>query len=174
MYHFIQGDLVLIFFQNVRRLALLTINSAIHRKPYLIRDVLSQLIPLLYDETVVKEELIHTVEMGPFKHKVDDGLEIRKVIPYLLLFYFTKYIQQAAYECMYTLLNSCLDKIDVYGFLDRVRVGLDDQHDIKMLAYLMLIRLGKVAPTAVTQSKYYHNQQVFFESIINSSAIRIG
>jgi hypothetical protein len=59
----------------------------------LIRDVLSQLIPLLYDETVVKEELIHTVEMGPFKHKVDDGLEIRKVIPYLLLFYFTKYIQ---------------------------------------------------------------------------------
>ncbi|KAG2206299.1 hypothetical protein INT47_007313 [Mucor saturninus] len=120
---------------NVRRLALLTINSAVHRKPYLIRDVLPQLIPLLYEETVVKEELIHTVEMGPFKHKVDDGLEIRK----------------AAYECMYTLLNSCLDKIDVYGFLDHVRVGLDDQHDIKMLAYLMLIRLGKVAPTAVTQ-----------------------
>lgn len=120
---------------NVRRLALLTINSAVHRKPYLIRDILSDLIPLLYEETVVKEELIHTVEMGPFKHKVDDGLEIRN----------------AAYECMYTLLNTCLDKIDVYGFLDRVRVGLDDQHDIKMLAYLMLIRLGKVAPTAVTQ-----------------------
>ncbi|KAI9258404.1 armadillo-type protein [Helicostylum pulchrum] len=120
---------------NVRRLALLTINSAVHRKPYLVRDVLSQLIQLLYDETVVKEELIHTVEMGPFKHKVDDGLEIRK----------------AAYECMYTLLSTCLDKIDVYGFLDRVRIGMDDQHDIKMLAYLMLIRLGKVAPTAVTQ-----------------------
>lgn len=55
---------------------------------------------------------------------------------------------------MYTLLSTCLDKIDVYGFLDRVRIGMDDQHDIKMLAYLMLIRLGKVAPTAVTQSKY--------------------
>lgn len=120
---------------NVRRLALLTINSAVHRKPYLIRNVLDQLIPLLYAETIVKEELIHTVEMGPFKHKVDDGLEIRK----------------AAYECMYTLLSSCLDKIDVYGFLDHIRAGLDDQHDIKMLAYLMLIRLSKVAPTAVSQ-----------------------
>lgn len=120
---------------NVRRLALLTINSAVHRKPYLIRNVLDQLIPLLYAETVVKEELIHTVEMGPFKHKVDDGLEIRK----------------AAYECMYTLLSTCLDKIDVYGFLDHICAGLDDQHDIKMLAYLMLIRLSKVAPTAVSQ-----------------------
>ncbi|KAI8644343.1 armadillo-type protein [Parasitella parasitica] len=119
---------------NVRRLALLTINSAVHRKPYLIRDILDRLIPLLYAETVVKEELIHTVEMGPFKHKVDDGLEIRK----------------AAYECMYTLLSTCLDKIDVYGFLDRIRAGLDDQHDIKMLACLMLIRLSKVAPTAVS------------------------
>ncbi|CEP12785.1 hypothetical protein [Parasitella parasitica] len=119
---------------NVRRLALLTINSAVHRKPYLIRNILDRLIPLLYAETVVKEELIHTVEMGPFKHKVDDGLEIRK----------------AAYECMYTLLSTCLDKIDVYGFLDHIRAGLDDQHDIKMLACLMLIRLSKVAPTAVS------------------------
>ncbi|KAI8375217.1 armadillo-type protein [Blakeslea trispora] len=120
---------------NVRRLALLTINSAAHRKPHLIRDILPELIPLLYAETVVKEELIHTVEMGPFKHKVDDGLEIRK----------------AAFECMYTLLSTCLDKIDVYGFLDRVCAGLDDQHDIKMLACLTLIRLAKVRPTAVTQ-----------------------
>ncbi|KAI8987133.1 armadillo-type protein [Pilobolus umbonatus] len=120
---------------NVRRLALVTINSAIHRKPYIVSGVLSQLIPLLYEETIIKEELIHTVEMGPFKHKVDDGLEIRK----------------AAFECMYTLLSTCLNKIDIHAFLERVRSGLDDQHDIKMLVYLMLIRLAKVAPTAVAQ-----------------------
>ena len=54
-------------------------NSAVHRKSYLIKGMLTDLVPLLYGETVVKEELIHTVEMGPFKHKVDDGLEIRKV-----------------------------------------------------------------------------------------------
>lgn len=45
----------------------------------MIKGILSDLIPLLYEETIVKDELIHTVEMGPFKHKVDDGLEIRKV-----------------------------------------------------------------------------------------------
>ncbi|CAO3590165.1 unnamed protein product [Absidia cylindrospora] len=120
---------------NVRRLALLTINSALHRKTYLIRDILPSLLPALYQETIVKEELIHTVEMGPFKHKVDDGLEIRK----------------AAYECLYTLLSTCLDKIDIHGYLDCVQIGLNDQHDIKMLVYLMLSRLGKVASTAVSQ-----------------------
>ncbi|ORX60348.1 TIP120-domain-containing protein [Hesseltinella vesiculosa] len=120
---------------NVRRLALLTINSALHRKPYLVRDVLDTLLPLLYQETIVKEELIHMVEMGPFKHKVDDGLEIRK----------------AAYECLYSLLSTCLDKIDIHGYITSVQIGLEDQHEIKMLVYLMLIRLGKVAPTAVCQ-----------------------
>ncbi|CAG8722229.1 9054_t:CDS:2, partial [Ambispora leptoticha] len=39
---------------NVRRLSLSTLNSAAHNKPYLIRDVLDQLLPLLYEETLIK------------------------------------------------------------------------------------------------------------------------
>jgi cullin-associated NEDD8-dissociated protein 1 len=53
---------------------------------------------------------------------------------------------------MYTLLETCLDKVDVYAFLDRVKAGLEDQHEIKVLAHLMIIRLAHVAPTAVEQS----------------------
>ena len=56
---------------------------------------------------------------------------------------------------MYTLLETCLDKVDVYAFLDRVRAGLEDQHEIKVLAHLMIIRLAHVAPTAVDQSKCF-------------------
>jgi len=120
---------------NVRRLSLSTLNSAAHNKPYLIRDVLGQLIPLLYQETVVKLKLIRLVEMGPFKHKVDDGFEIRKT----------------AFECMYTLLDTCLDKIEIFGFLDRVLAGLADTHDIKVISHLMISRLAGVAPTAISQ-----------------------
>ncbi|KAF0545102.1 TATA-binding protein interacting [Gigaspora margarita] len=120
---------------NVRRLSLSTLNSAAHNKPYLIRNVLDQLLPLLYEETLVKESLIHMVEMGPFKHKVDDGLDIRK----------------SAYECMYTLLETCLDKLEIFNFLTRVIEGLSDQHDIAILSHTMLIRLAHVAPTAVSQ-----------------------
>ena len=54
-------------------------NSAAHNKPSLIRDLLAQVMPQLYDETKVRKELIREVEMGPFKHTVDDGLDLRKV-----------------------------------------------------------------------------------------------
>ena len=61
------------------RLALTTLISAAHNKPYLILPYLGQLLPPVMKESVIKPELIHEVQMGPFKHKVDDGLELRKV-----------------------------------------------------------------------------------------------
>jgi len=110
-------------------------NSAAHNKPMLIRDLLESVLPQLYTETRTKRELIREVEMGPFKHTVDDGLDLRK----------------AAFECMYTLLDSCLDRLDVFKFLNHVENGLRDHYDIKMLTYLMTARLAQLCPTAVLQ-----------------------
>ncbi|KAI8826801.1 armadillo-type protein [Fimicolochytrium jonesii] len=121
---------------NVRRASLATLNSAAHNKPHLIQDSLPELLPLLYEETVVNTNLIHVVEMGPFKHQVDDGLDARK----------------AAYECMYTLIETCLSRLDVFAFLQRVMSGLlDPSQDIKILSHLMLQRLSHLSPTAVAQ-----------------------
>uniref|UniRef100_A0A7N6FJD9 TATA-binding protein interacting (TIP20) domain-containing protein n=1 Tax=Anabas testudineus TaxID=64144 RepID=A0A7N6FJD9_ANATE len=120
---------------NVRRVALVTFNSAAHNKPSLIRELLDSVLPQLYNETKVRKELIREVEMGPFKHTVDDGLDLRK----------------AAFECMYTLLDSCLDRIDIFTFLNHVEDGLKDHYDIKMLTFLMLARLSSLCPSAVLQ-----------------------
>lgn len=60
--------------------------------------------------------------MGPFKHTVDDGLDIRK----------------AAFECMYTLLDSCLDRLDIFEFLNHVEDGLKDHYDIKVSSYYLM------------------------------------
>lgn len=60
--------------------------------------------------------------MGPFKHTVDDGLDIRK----------------AAFECMYTLLDSCLDRLDIFEFLNHVEDGLKDHYDIKVSFHFSL------------------------------------
>lgn len=117
----------------VRRVALVAFNSAVHNKPSLVRDLLPTLLPWLYDETKIKDELIREVEMGPFKHTVDDGLDIRK----------------AAFECMYTLLEQGLDRVDIMQFLDHVQAGLRDHYDIKMLTYLMTARLAILCPEAV-------------------------
>ena len=38
-----------------------------------------QLQALLYTQTKIDPSLVHEVVMGPFKVKVDDGLNIRKV-----------------------------------------------------------------------------------------------
>lgn len=139
---------------NVRRVALVTFNSAAHNKPSLVRDLIkpsksteeegmnvdeaqsSSLIQYLYNETKIRKELIREVEMGPFKHTVDDGLDLRK----------------AAFETMYTLLDSCLDRIDIFEFLNHVEDGLKDHYDIKMLTYLMLVRLSTLCPNALLQS----------------------
>uniref|UniRef100_A0A182SZ11 TATA-binding protein interacting (TIP20) domain-containing protein n=1 Tax=Anopheles maculatus TaxID=74869 RepID=A0A182SZ11_9DIPT len=123
---------------SVRRVALVAFNSAVHNKPSLVRDLLPELLPQLYSETKVKKELIREVEMGPFKHTVDDGLDIRK----------------AAFECMYTLLEQGLDRVDIMQFLEHVQAGLRDHYDIKMLTYLMTARLAALCPNAVLQSMY--------------------
>ncbi|KAH9949483.1 ARM repeat-containing protein [Amylocystis lapponica] len=121
---------------TVRRLALSALNSAARSKPHLIREHLPSILPNLYKETVVNAELIRTVQMGPWTHKVDDGLEARKT----------------AYETLYTLLDTCLSKLDLHEFLARVLAGLaDDSDEVKVICHMMLFRLAQVAPTAVAQ-----------------------
>jgi len=67
---------------------------------------------------------------------VDDGLETRKT----------------AYETMYTLLDTCLTKLDLHVFLNRVIPGLsDDSDEIKVISHMMLFRLSQVAPSAAAQ-----------------------
>ena len=39
---------------------------------------------------------------------------------------------QAAFECMYTLLDSCLDRLDIFEFLNHMEDGLKDHYDIKV------------------------------------------
>ncbi|KAF2126485.1 TIP120-domain-containing protein [Dothidotthia symphoricarpi CBS 119687] len=119
-----------------RRLALTTFNSAMHNKPDIILPALDQLLPLAMRETVIKPELVREVQMGPFKHKVDDGLEIRK----------------SAYETLYALLETAfsrLSPIEVSDCFDRIVAGITDEHDIRILCNLMLTKLMVIAPSQV-------------------------
>ncbi|KAI3695011.1 hypothetical protein L1987_77999 [Smallanthus sonchifolius] len=120
--------------RHVRRAAVLALSTAGHNKPNLIKGLLPELLPLLYDQTVIKKELIRTVDLGPFKHTVDDGLELRK----------------AAFECVDTLLDNCLDQLNPSSFIvPYLKSGLDDHYDVKMPCHLILSKLADKCPSAV-------------------------
>ncbi|GKA95741.1 cullin-associated NEDD8-dissociated protein 1 [Tanacetum coccineum] len=105
--------------QHVRRAAVLALSIAGHNKPNLIKGLLPELLPLLYDQTIIKNS---SVDLGPFKHTVDDGLELRK----------------AAFECVDTLLDNCLDQLNPSSFIvPYLKSGLDDHYDVKMPCRLM-------------------------------------
>ncbi|CAO1614254.1 unnamed protein product [Sympodiomycopsis kandeliae] len=121
---------------EVRRHALFAFNSAAHNKPQLIRAQLSILQPLLYEETQIRPELMRKVAMGPFTVTQDDGLDLRK----------------NAFETMYTLLDTCLAQLNLAEYLGRVTAGLRDDDQVKLLCYLILVRLSDLAPLQTSQA----------------------
>ncbi|KAK7607315.1 cullin binding protein CanA [Phyllosticta paracitricarpa] len=113
-----------------QRLALTTMSSAVHNKPELILPHLNELLPLVMNKTFVNPDLIREVQMGPFKHKVDDGLEVRK----------------SAYETLYTLLETAAARLNIPDFYERIIAGIADEHDVRFLCNLMLTKLVVIAP----------------------------
>ncbi|KAJ3254768.1 Cullin-associated NEDD8-dissociated protein 1 [Boothiomyces macroporosus] len=113
---------------KVRYAALSALHSTIHSRSDLIADLLSQLLPALYEQTKLREDLIEVVDMGPFKNKIDHGLEARKT----------------AYECMASLLDNCYQHLVMTDFIKVVLRGLaDNQNEIKITNHLILQKLAK-------------------------------
>ncbi|KAK3326574.1 armadillo-type protein [Apodospora peruviana] len=120
---------------EIRRHAMSTFNSASHNKPELILGQLNQLMPYVMNETVKKPELVREVQMGPFKHIIDDGLEVRK----------------AAYETLYALMETAFSRISIIDLYDRIVAGLSDDGDIRALCNLMVSKLVFIDPDETTR-----------------------
>ncbi|RDA93010.1 hypothetical protein CP533_0713 [Ophiocordyceps camponoti-saundersi (nom. inval.)] len=115
---------------ETRRLAMSTLNSAAHNKPDLMLPHLGNLVPFVLSESMVKPELVKEVMLGPFKHTVDDGLEVRK----------------SAYETLYALMETAFTRISIVDLYDRVVAGLKDDNDIRQLCNLMVTKLTTLDP----------------------------
>ena len=97
--------------RGVRKAAVQMLSSAAHSKASLVSGQLPAVLPQLFQQTVIDVSLIRTVDLGPFKHKIDNGLELRK----------------AAFECMDVLLDACADRLDYQAFLEHLESGLKVQ-----------------------------------------------
>ncbi|KAH7165751.1 armadillo-type protein [Dactylonectria macrodidyma] len=132
-------DMLLVMLQDsdmdIRRLAMTTLTTAARNKPDLIHPHLGELMPYVLKESVLKKELVREVMMGPFKHTVDDGLEVRK----------------SAYETLYALMETAFSRINNIDFYDRVVDGLKDDNDIRQLCNLMVTKLITIDPDETTR-----------------------
>lgn len=134
-----------------RRLAISTLNSAIHNKHTLILPELNRFLPTVMTDSHIKPELIRVVSYGPFKMDVDDGLDLRKV-PHPLFFSITvtDFILQTCYETFYAFLElPSATSLPLSSIADRLVAGVTDDHDIRTLSNLLLIRLSAISPDEI-------------------------
>merc|ERR1712130_500889 len=95
---------------------------------------LETILPNIFQATVTNQDLIREVDLGPFKHRVDDGLPLRK----------------AAFTCMDSLLDSTPHKIDLFEFIKYLKNGLvDESPDIQMLTYQIFYKVGTFHGAAI-------------------------
>ncbi|ETN45150.1 uncharacterized protein HMPREF1541_10027 [Cyphellophora europaea CBS 101466] len=115
-----------------RRLAVTTLNAAIHNKPNLVIPEISQLLPQVLQDSVINPELIRVITIGPFKHNEDSGLDLRK----------------STYATLYALLDqpAAILHLPIPQVFDRILDGITDDADIRTLCNLMLTRLSHIDP----------------------------
>ncbi|MCJ1308932.1 hypothetical protein MMC25_002587 [Agyrium rufum] len=113
-----------------RRAALTTLTSATSHKVAMILPSMNQILPIVINESFINPALIREVKMGPFKHKVDDGLDLRK----------------SAYDTLNALLSTSSLHVSPGELYARIIPGLADDHEIKLLCLLMTNKLLVVAP----------------------------
>lgn len=123
----------------VRSAALSSLNYVASRAPSVVqqKDALNKtLLSQFYNQTVVKPELVRTIDLGPIKHKVDDGLELRKL----------------AFQCIVTFLDHCPNVIEPQDVLQLLPSGLADDEEVKLLCYMILVRMTKIAGPLVLEN----------------------
>ncbi|CAM9970460.1 unnamed protein product [Ascophyllum nodosum] len=121
---------------DVKKAALLMVNAAVHHQPFLVSELLPKLvIPALYETIELKLE--RTVDLGPFKHKVDDGEPLRK----------------AALSCIDTILDNLPNRLDVGILMPYLAKGMgDSKSDVQMLCHQIVAKLSEYSPGGVLGS----------------------
>lgn len=108
----------------VRNAALLMVYSAVHHMPQLVASFMQDLImPSLFAAAELK--LTRVVDLGPFKHTVDDALPLRK----------------SAMSIFATCLEKLPESLDIAAFMPVLARALCDLEDVQLKAYQIVISM---------------------------------
>lgn len=120
---------------TVRNVALLMVYSAVHHMPQAIAPLLKDFVmPSLYEVAELKLE--RKVDLGPFTHKVDDALPLRK----------------AALSIFATCLENVPGSIDGVPFMIVLAKALGDAEDIQLHAHQIIMSMCTRQPDFLVAS----------------------
>lgn len=111
---------------RIKQISIITLVTALNNQFTLLIPYLPTILPKVYDELSAKKQYQETLQIGPFKHKIDKALEIRK----------------NSFEILYklSLNHSLLKDIDFNEILSKVvQQGLVT--DIISISSLIIIKL---------------------------------
>ncbi|KAJ2793589.1 hypothetical protein H4S07_007004 [Coemansia furcata] len=115
---------------NVRRLTLLALYTLIQTKLELVEDIIPSIQPALFQQTVIDKSVVREISMGPFKRKIDDGLEMRKV----------------AYMCVQLLVRHMLPVVDGVALVDCVVRGIPDDPEVRVTVQHIVMDTASTFP----------------------------
>ena len=121
---------------EVKKNGLEALQSIVHCNWFQMKIVLREKVPSILDfalqETKTRPELIQEVDLGPFKHTVDNGLPMRK----------------AAYQLLETLIEKAADSIDLSRVVNTIiQDGLQDKAE-----ECVVLNLGILAKMSVNSA----------------------
>jgi cullin-associated NEDD8-dissociated protein 1 len=117
---------------EVKKAALVMVNTATHHNPNTVEAHLENFITPRLVETL-KIKLERSVDLGPFKHKVDDNLPLRK----------------ASLTCIETIVDTMPHALDAASFMVVMPLLLTDKDEIKLKAHQILTKIGRINPGAI-------------------------
>mmetsp|Transcript_16504 Transcript_16504/g.23461 ORF Transcript_16504/g.23461 Transcript_16504/m.23461 type:complete len:1396 (+) Transcript_16504:70-4257(+) len=118
---------------NVRNAALLMVFTAVHHNVKLVVNFMHEdILPSLHE--VGKLVVKRTIDMGPFKHVVDDALPLRKTA--------------------LSIYAKCLEKspstVDISALIDVLIHAMSDKEDIQLQAHQIVLSLCKSHPSSLS------------------------
>ena len=120
---------------TVRTAALLLVYSAAHHMPQVVVDLMQDsIVPALFEVSGLK--LQREVDLGPFKHKVDDAIPLRK----------------AALSIFSTSLETLPGSLDMASFMPVLARALGDAEDIQLHAHQIVISMCSRHPSYVVNA----------------------
>ncbi|KAL3806814.1 hypothetical protein ACHAXA_010760, partial [Cyclostephanos tholiformis] len=116
----------------VKNIALLMVYSAVHNTPQLVIPNMKELIlPQIIE--LAQLNMQRKIDLGPFKHTVDDALPLRK----------------AALTVFATCLDKCPASLDIPAFMPVIAKALADVEDIQLQTHQIVLTMCSRCPILI-------------------------